>query len=67
MRNSHDINNFWMGHLPETMSELYFRMEFELERRLNEAKSMGVGFNVPIAPACSEVSEELDVELVLQV
>ena len=61
-----DINNFWMGHAPETVSELYSRMEFELERRLNEAESMGVGFNVPLAPTCSKVSEESDVELVLQ-
>jgi integrase len=49
-----DINNFWMGHQPETMSELYSRMEFELERRLVEAENIGVGFTVPtpeIAPS----------------
>ena len=48
-----DINNFWMGHPPETMSELYSRMEFEVERRLAEAENVGVGFTVPtleIAP-----------------
>ena len=48
-----DINNFWMGHQPETMSELYSRMEFEVERRLAEAENVGVGFTVPtleIAP-----------------
>lgn len=28
-----DINNFWMGHQPESMSELYSRMEFECKRR----------------------------------
>jgi integrase len=70
-----DINNFWMGHQPETMSELYSRMEFELERRLAEAENIGVGFTVPtseIAPNCSKcsqsskISEQSVVELVLQ-
>jgi integrase len=70
-----DINNFWMGHQPETMSELYSRMEFELERRLVEAENIGVGFTVPtpeIAPNCSKcsksskISEQSVVELVLQ-
>jgi hypothetical protein len=73
-----DINNFWMGHQPETMSELYSRMEFELERRLAEAENIGVGFTVPTsendpnAPNCSKcsksskISEQSVVELVLQ-
>jgi len=70
-----DINNFWMGHQPETMSELYSRMEFELERRLAEAENIGVGFTIPtseIAPNCSKcsqsskISEQSVVELVLQ-
>lgn len=29
-----DINNFWMGHKPKTMSELYSRLDEELELRL---------------------------------
>jgi integrase len=64
-----DINNFWMGHAPETMSETYSRLDLELELRLAEAQSMGVGFTVPpipIAPSCSKISEESDVELVSQ-
>ena len=70
-----DINNFWMGHQPETMSELYSRMEFELERRLAEAENIGVGFTVPtpeIAPSCSKcsksskISDQSVVELVIQ-
>jgi integrase len=64
-----DINNFWMGHAPETMSETYSRLDLELDLRLTEAESMGVGFTVPpilIAPSCSKISEESDVELVLQ-
>ena len=39
-----DINNFWMGHKPKTMSELYSRLDEELELRLAEAEAMGVGF-----------------------
>jgi integrase len=41
------INNFWMGHKPKTMSELYSRMDGELELRLQEAKTGGVGFEIP--------------------
>lgn len=65
-----DINNFWMGHQPETMSELYSRMEFELDRRLEEAERIGVGFTVPsvetasIAPSAPRNSQELELELV---
>ena len=42
----------------------------ELGLRLVEAQSMGVGFivpPVPIAPSCSTIPEESEVELVLQV
>ena len=58
-----------MGHAPETISETYSRLDLELDLRLAEAESMGVGFVVPpipIAPSCSQISGESDVELVLQ-
>ncbi len=58
-----DINNFWMGHKPKTMSELYSRLDEELELRLTEAETMGVGFEIPNAP---RNSEELELELELQ-
>jgi integrase len=64
-----DINNFWMGHQPETMSELYSRMEFELDRRVDEADQIGVGFTVPsveVAPSAPRISEEFELELVGQ-
>jgi hypothetical protein len=64
-----DINNFWMGHQPETMSELYSRMEFELDRRLDEAERVGDGSTVPtveVAPSAPRISEEVELELVLQ-
>jgi len=59
-----------MGHQPETMSELYSRMEFELDRRLEEAEKIGVGFTVPsveissIARSAPRNSQELELELV---
>jgi integrase len=64
-----DINNFWMGHAPETMSEMYSRLDLELDLRLAEAEAVGVGFTVPpisIAPSCSKILEESDVEMMLQ-
>lgn len=67
-----DINNFWMGHAPETMSETYSRLDLELDLRLVEAESMGVGFTVPpiafgpVGPSWPQFSEESAVELVLQ-
>ena len=41
-----DINNIWVGHKPKTMSELYSRMDEENEQRLQEAETVGVGFDV---------------------
>jgi len=64
-----DINNFWMGHQPDTMSELYSRMEFELDRRIEEAEKVGVGFNVPstvVAPSAPRNCEGQKLELVGQ-
>lgn len=44
-----DINNFWMAHRPQTMSELYSHLHEELETRLKEAERVGYGFNLPEA------------------
>ena len=58
-----------MGHQPETMSELYSRMEFELDRRPGEAEKISVGFTVPsieVAPSAPRISEEVVLELALQ-
>ena len=69
-RAQEDINNFWMGaRAAETMSETSSRLELDLDLRLAEAQPMGVGFTVPpapVAPSCSTITEESDVELVLQ-
>jgi len=42
-----DINNFWMAHKPETMSELYSHLYEETDMRLAEAESVGYGFDLP--------------------
>jgi integrase len=44
-----DINNFWMAHRPQTMSELYSHLHEEVEIRLKEAERVGYGFNLPEA------------------
>jgi hypothetical protein len=42
-----DINNFWMAHRPQTMSELYSHLHEELQLRLEEAERVGYGFILP--------------------
>jgi hypothetical protein len=46
-RRLEDINNFWMAHKPETMSELYSHLHEEVDVRLAEAESVGYGFDLP--------------------
>jgi len=60
-----DIKNFWMGHKPKTMSELYSHLFEELELRLVEAAQVGVGFVLPacVAPSCSKILVESQVEV----
>jgi hypothetical protein len=47
------------------MSELYSRMDEELEQRLQEAEIVGAGFDVPayVAPRCSKIEVESEVEV----
>jgi integrase len=60
-----DIKNFWMGHTPRTMSELYSHLFEELELRLAESAQVGVGFDIPAygAPNCSKGSVLSDVQV----
>ena len=46
-----DINNFWMAHKPQTMSELYSQLHEELQLRLDEASRVGYGFVLPETPS----------------
>lgn len=60
-----DLNNFWMGHKPQTMSEVNSRMDEELEPRLQEAEVVGVGFVVPAyaAPSAPKVPVQQQVAI----
>jgi integrase len=44
-----DVNNFWMAHKPNTMSELYSHLYEDLQVRLDEAQRVGYGFSLPDA------------------
>jgi hypothetical protein len=55
-----DLNNFWMAHKPQTMSELYSHLYEELEMRLEEAERVGYGFELPktvVAPNAPKISD----------
>ena len=42
-----DINNFWLAHKPQSMSEIYSHLHEELQLRLDEAARVGYGFTLP--------------------
>jgi hypothetical protein len=44
-----DINNFWLAHKPQSMSQLYSHLHEELEKRLAEAERVEYGFDLPKA------------------
>ena len=44
-----DINNFWLAHKPQTMSEVYSHLHEELKMRLDEAVRVGYGFTLPVS------------------
>jgi integrase len=46
-----DINIFWMGHKPKTMSEVYSHLFEEVGLRLAEAEAVGFGFELPRSPS----------------
>jgi integrase len=61
-----DINNFWMGHKPKTMSEIYSHLFEEVDMRLTEAEAVGLGFKLPqdpskkpvVAPIAPKIADE---------
>lgn len=46
-RTQDDILKFWMGHKPQTMSELYSAVAGDLQARLMESECAGYGFYLP--------------------
>jgi integrase len=61
-----DLNNFWMAHKPQTMSELYSHLHEELQMRLEEAERVGYGFDLPkiaVAPNAPKKSAKSKAEI----
>jgi integrase len=50
-----DLNNFWLAHMPQTMSEVYSHLHEELQMRLDEAARVGYGFALPKCPNAAVV------------
>ncbi len=50
-----DINNFWMAHKPQTMSEVYSHLNEDVHLRLEEAARVGYGFALPASNNASVV------------
>jgi hypothetical protein len=50
-----DINNFWMAHRPQTMSQLYSHLHEELQLRPDEAERVGYGFTLSASKEASVV------------
>ena len=46
-----DINNFWLAHKPQAMSEVYSHLHEELQLHLDEATRVGYGFTLPASNA----------------
>jgi len=64
-----DLNNFWMAHKPQTMSEVYSHLYEEVQLRLDEAKRVGYGFVLPgsnhvsVVPIVPKVHQDSAVEI----
>jgi integrase len=58
-----DINNFWMAHKPQTMSELYSHLHEQLDVRLAEAESVGYGFDLPKIAVAPNAPKKTPAEL----
>ncbi|HXX18695.1 MAG TPA: site-specific integrase [Candidatus Acidoferrum sp.] len=64
-----DILNYWMGHKPHTMTELYSKLKDDVQARLDEAERVGYGFTLPteepeVAPSVPK-NQEGELEEVL--
>jgi integrase len=63
------LTKIWVGHTLSDITEEYARsVKKNVKLRLEESERAGTGFKVPIyiAPKCSEISEELELELASQ-
>jgi len=63
------LTKIWVGHALGDITEEYARsLKKNVKVRLEESEKAGTGFDVPVyaAPKCSEISEQLELELELQ-
>ena len=60
-----DINNFWLAHKPQTMSEVYSHLHEEQQLRLDEAERVGYGFTLPasVVPIVPKLHQNSAVEI----
>jgi len=49
-----DLENFWTGHAPETVGDIYSKLKDDVEFRKTVAENAGLGFEIP-ASGCSIV------------
>lgn len=55
-----NITMYWMGHKPLTMSELYWKLKQETQKRLDEAEQVGYGFELSeVAPNAPRIEDEI--------
>jgi integrase len=62
-----DINNYWMAHRPQTMSELYSHLHEELQLRLEEAAKVGYGFTLPTVDVSYSYAPRISSEQAVEV
>jgi integrase len=57
------VLKFWMGHAPETMSDLYDKIRHDVVFRKDVAERVGIGFRLQasIAPNAPRKSEQVEV------
>jgi integrase len=63
-----DINNYWMAHKPQTMSEVYSHLHEDVQLRLDEAMRVGYGFVLPavdvsVVPIVPKMREQNEIEV----
>ena len=66
-----DVNNYWMAHKPQTLSEFYLHLHEDVKLRLDEATRVGCGFVLPtpdisFVPTIPKKHEQKTVEVAAQ-
>ena len=69
LRQSHcpdGLLKFWMGHAGKDMSELYDKIKTNVSFRIQKAKEVGIGFDLPsIAPSAPSFVEDVCEEVLV--